>query len=83
VPPASTLVWYSDGLVERRDEDIDVGLARLVTATRAQPLQQQPDQWCESILHALTNGSRIEDDIVLICVRLLGVPAEAPVRPWD
>jgi integral membrane sensor domain MASE1 len=80
VPPASTLVWYSDGLVERRGEDIDVGLARLASAARAQPLQQ-PDQWCESILHALTDHGPIEDDIVLICVRLLREPAEAPVRP--
>jgi integral membrane sensor domain MASE1 len=80
VPPASTLVWYSDGLVERRGEDIDVGLARLVTATRAQPPQQQPDEWCESILHALTDKMRIEDDIVLICVRLLGATVDAPAR---
>ncbi|QWZ08656.1 SpoIIE family protein phosphatase [Nocardioides panacis] len=83
VPPASTLVWYSDGLVERRSEDIDTGLARLVTATRDLPLQQQPDQWCESILHALTDHSHIEDDIVLICVRLLGVHVEAPMSPQD
>ena len=74
-------MWYSDGLVERRGEDIDVGLARLVTATRAQPPQRQPDQWCESILHALTDKMHIEDDIVLICVRLLGAPVEAPGRP--
>jgi integral membrane sensor domain MASE1 len=81
VPPASTLVWYSDGLVERRGEDIDVGLARLITATRAQPLEQPPDRWCGAILRALTDQRHIEDDIVLVCVRLLGAPGETPGRP--
>ena len=29
LPPGDGLVLYSDGLIERRDEDLDVGLARL------------------------------------------------------
>ena len=28
--PGATLLGYTDGLVERRDEDIEIGLARLV-----------------------------------------------------
>ena len=32
--PGSTLLLYTDGLVERRDEDLDQGMARAVTALR-------------------------------------------------
>jgi serine phosphatase RsbU (regulator of sigma subunit) len=32
--PGSTLLLYTDGLVERRDEDLDAGMARATTALR-------------------------------------------------
>ena len=32
LPPGSTLLLYTDGLVERRDEDLDQGMARASTA---------------------------------------------------
>jgi serine phosphatase RsbU (regulator of sigma subunit) len=38
VPPHSTLVAFTDGLVERRDEVVDTGLARLRDAATAQRL---------------------------------------------
>jgi hypothetical protein len=34
-PPATTLLAFTDGLVERRGESIDAGLARLQRAARA------------------------------------------------
>ncbi|MCW2617017.1 MAG: Serine phosphatase RsbU, regulator of sigma subunit, partial [Modestobacter sp.] len=32
--PGSTLLLYTDGLVERRDEDLDQGMARATAALR-------------------------------------------------
>ena len=37
VPPNATLVAFTDGLVERRGESLDAGLARLRNAAAAQP----------------------------------------------
>jgi serine phosphatase RsbU (regulator of sigma subunit) len=37
VPPSATLVAFTDGLVERRGEPLDTGLARLRSAAAAQP----------------------------------------------
>lgn len=39
LPPGAVLVCYTDGLVERRDEVIDTGLARLLKVVRAAPAE--------------------------------------------
>jgi len=75
--PGTTLVWYSDGLVERRGEDLDAGLDRLRRAVQTTALQHPPaDSWCESILESMTSHLAHEDDIVIICVRFFGATAE-------
>ncbi|OEJ23084.1 hypothetical protein AR457_38535 [Streptomyces agglomeratus] len=62
-----TLVMYTDGLIERRDEDIDASLARLTTAL-AQVSTLAPDQLADALLDRLVRGRR--DDIALIVIRL-------------
>ncbi|WP_031487533.1 PP2C family protein-serine/threonine phosphatase [Streptomyces bicolor] len=63
------LVLYTDGLIERRDEDIDVGLARLTDAL-AQHSTRPVEDLADGLLAHLgvTGGSR--DDIALVVVRL-------------
>jgi serine phosphatase RsbU (regulator of sigma subunit)/anti-sigma regulatory factor (Ser/Thr protein kinase) len=64
----SLLVLYSDGLVERRGESIDVGLNRLLERVRACvlcPIDQLADDLLESML-ADSDGS---DDVVLLILR--------------
>ncbi|MDK3256254.1 GAF domain-containing SpoIIE family protein phosphatase [Blastococcus capsensis] len=64
--PGDTLLLYTDGLVERRDEDLDTGLSRLrdtVTALRRLPLEAL----CDAVLAWMTPDGR--DDIALIAVR--------------
>jgi integral membrane sensor domain MASE1 len=88
VPPGSMLVWYSDGLIERRDADLDAGLDRL--AAVASGLDGgAPQSWCDTLMAELTGGQRLLDDVVLVCVRLncasavLGAvrtPARPPTR---
>ncbi|MGY1602502.1 SpoIIE family protein phosphatase [Geodermatophilus sp. SYSU D00815] len=76
VPPGAVLIWYSDGLVERRGADLDAGLARL--AAVAERLDgPRPADWCGGVMRELTGGRRLHDDVVLICLRLEGVPVAA------
>ncbi len=67
--PGDTLVLYTDGLIERRDEDIDTGLARLTSAlSRHRGLA--PGELADTLLADLgvTRGAR--DDIALVVIRL-------------
>lgn len=67
--PDDTLVLYTDGLVERRDEDIDAGLHRL-TGTLARHARAGPEQLADTLLTRLGVADGGRDDIALIVVRL-------------
>ncbi|GHB32410.1 hypothetical protein GCM10010377_23440 [Streptomyces viridiviolaceus] len=64
-----TLVLYSDGLIERRDEDIDTGLARL-TGILARCGHLGPKEIADTLLDRLGLTAGGSDDIVLVVVRL-------------
>jgi hypothetical protein len=67
VPGTATMLSFSDGLVERRGEVIDVGLERLATvagAAAGRPLEQLLDE----VLRGLT-GDGGRDDTVLLGMR--------------
>jgi serine phosphatase RsbU (regulator of sigma subunit) len=66
VPAQATLLAYTDGLVERRDESLDDGLARLQrTATAADlPL----DDLVSNVVHDLLRDDH-EDDTAILGVR--------------
>ena len=67
-----TLVLYTDGLVERRDESLSVGLARLARAAReAARAAAKPDVGDDLITTLLDEGAR--DDVALIVYRCIGV----------
>jgi anti-sigma regulatory factor (Ser/Thr protein kinase) len=74
--PGSTVLLYTDGLVERRGESIDAGLERLRAAATEAP--QEPESLCDRLLEALVDSAP-SDDIALIAVRAL--PHD--VRPLD
>ncbi|SNS21676.1 Serine phosphatase RsbU, regulator of sigma subunit [Geodermatophilus saharensis] len=66
--PGTTLLLYTDGLVERRDADLDAGLARLLAA--AVDLAGLPaGEVCDTVLARLAPDRA--DDVALLGLRVL------------
>jgi serine phosphatase RsbU (regulator of sigma subunit) len=73
----STLLLYTDGLVERRDQGFDDGIAllgRALAELRELPLEAV----CDALLERLL-PERAEDDVALVAVRL--APDDRPATP--
>ena len=66
--PGSTVLFYTDGLTERRGESIDTGAATLL-ATLRELDSSDLDRLCDDILARLLPRQG-EDDVALIAVRL-------------
>ncbi|MEU7939840.1 SpoIIE family protein phosphatase [Microbispora bryophytorum] len=67
LPPHSTLLLYTDGLVERRGEDLGEGLERLRRC--AEPLAREPlGRFCDELLTRMPMAG--EDDVAMIAVRV-------------
>ncbi|WP_425274764.1 PP2C family protein-serine/threonine phosphatase [Streptomyces viridosporus] len=67
--PGATVVLHTDGLIERRGEDIDTGLLRLAEALR-RPRTQEPEALAGIVLRELLPPGGATDDTALILVRL-------------
>ncbi|OXM53170.1 PP2C family protein-serine/threonine phosphatase [Amycolatopsis alba] len=65
LPPGGSLVFYTDGLVERRDQLIDLGLQRLVDVVTP----EQPGVVCARVMAALVGATPAQDDIALLAAR--------------
>ncbi|MFJ9566338.1 PP2C family protein-serine/threonine phosphatase [Streptomyces fuscichromogenes] len=80
LPPGSTLVLYTDGLVERRAHGIDPGietLGRAVAALGAAELEDL-DACAEALLRPLLRDSERDDDV---CLLLCHIPHDDPDAP--
>ncbi|MGX1950984.1 PP2C family protein-serine/threonine phosphatase [Streptomyces sp. CB02115] len=64
-----TLVLYTDGLIERRGEDIDIGLDHLREALGGMT-ECTPDQLADALLERLGVAGGGGDDVALVIVRL-------------
>jgi sigma-B regulation protein RsbU (phosphoserine phosphatase) len=65
---SSHLLLYTDGLIERRKEDLDRGLARLKSVARTAP--QDPELFCDAILEGMIGNRTMTDDVALVVVAL-------------
>ncbi|GHJ34898.1 SpoIIE family protein phosphatase [Streptomyces sp. TS71-3] len=73
LPQGATVVFFTDGLVERPGESIDVGMASLA-ATAARSVRSALDELCQTLADQhLGDG---HDDIAILALRI-------PARPHD
>ncbi len=77
LPDGAVLLFYSDGLIERRGHALDEGLERLRAAAVSGP--RDPERLVDHVLERLIGDDERRDDVVLLAVRRLPV---AP-RPLD
>ena len=73
VAPGTTLLLYTDGLVERRGETLDAGLARIADAARRHSAAR-PERLVRHLLDDVLGDSDQPDDVAVIAVRVLPPP---------
>ncbi|MFF5805167.1 SpoIIE family protein phosphatase [Streptomyces sp. NPDC012746] len=79
LPEGSTLVLYTDGLVEDRHRDIDVTLDQL-SRILADP-DRAPEETCQAVIDAMA-PEHPADDIALLVARTRTLPADR-LATWD
>lgn len=79
VPEGSQLVFYTDGLVESRTHDIDVGLERLRTVL-SHP-GRSPEETCRAVLRGMLPADSA-DDIALLVARTHALPGDR-IAEWN
>ncbi|MFI9306870.1 SpoIIE family protein phosphatase [Streptomyces triculaminicus] len=79
LPEGSSLALYTDGLIEDRTRDIDVGL-EILARTLAQP-GRSPQKMCDAVLGALL-PARQADDIALVIARTRCLEADL-IATWE
>ena len=73
--PGDSILLYTDGLVERRRETIDLGLERLREALASGP--DDLEELCSHILARAPGDTDVQDDAALLAARLVTEPAGA------
>ncbi len=74
IAPGTSVVLYTDGLVERRGESLDEGLDRLVEVAAACE-DRTPEPMASALLRGLVPGGAL-DDVAVVVVRLAPAPLE-------
>ena len=79
IPPGSTLLLYTDGLIERRGQTLDDGLQQLLS-TVAEHAGEDLAGLCDGIVERLVPGAG-EDDVAIVAVRPRPAPRSRTTRP--
>jgi PAS domain S-box-containing protein len=69
IPRGSTLILYTDGLVEDRETDVDAGVARLCALVAGHDPALGVSRLCDRLLDELLTGPRT-DDAAVVAVRI-------------
>ncbi len=73
LPAGSTLMLFTDGLVERKHESIDIGIARAANVL-AGKTALPPDAVGEAVLRELAPAAGYDDDVAMVIYRHQGAP---------
>jgi sigma-B regulation protein RsbU (phosphoserine phosphatase) len=68
VPAGATIYFFTDGVVERRGEHLDLGLERL----RRAATPGSPHRGCTSIVSQLVGDAQLDDDFAVLAVHVRG-----------
>ena len=80
--PGSTLLLYTDGLIERRGRTLDVGIDRLADELRRRRREQLPEL-VAGLAATLLADEQTSDDVCLLAFSLAGVESFAHELPAD
>nr|WP_265737500.1 SpoIIE family protein phosphatase [Actinacidiphila soli] len=80
LPDGSLLALYTDGLVEARERDIDIGMRQLGSTLAAQP-HRPLEALCSAVIEALPTQSP-SDDVTLLVARTRSLSPVQTVS-WD
>ncbi|MFL5908640.1 MAG: SpoIIE family protein phosphatase [Solirubrobacterales bacterium] len=69
--PGESLLLYTDGLIERRGEQLTEGEKALAAA--AQSARGNPEAMCQEIITQLTGNGEIADDIAMLATQVIGM----------
>ena len=78
LPAGSMLVLYTDGLIERRGESLDVGLDRLAASLRT--ASAGVEDVADTLLRDFLADDAPADDVALLCVGVRGPDATLRLR---
>jgi signal transduction histidine kinase/DNA-binding response OmpR family regulator/anti-sigma regulatory factor (Ser/Thr protein kinase) len=78
LPPGSLLLLYTDGLIERRSEPLDVGFARLTAAAEGCAMLPAGES-CKALVSQMAPAQGYADDVAIIAVRPAGTTAASHV----
>jgi PAS domain S-box-containing protein len=89
IAPGTTVLVYTDGLVERRQESLDVGLRRLAR-TAVSLSSREPEALADGLVELMLDDPAPLDDVAVVAVRLIPEPLcgrsalhrDAPREVW-
>lgn len=67
VPPGTMVAFYTDGLVEHRERDVDVGIDQLVTTLTRR--SGSLESLCDGVIEDMRPGAGYDDDVALLLAR--------------
>jgi serine phosphatase RsbU (regulator of sigma subunit) len=77
LPRRATLLAYTDGVIERRDQVIDEGIDRLAQAFRSADPGLSADELANMLIREVAVVTAADDDIALLVLRLPALSATA------
>jgi serine phosphatase RsbU (regulator of sigma subunit) len=84
LPAHATLLAYTDGVIERRDQVIDEGIERLESAFASADPSLAAGELADKLIHEVAEVTAADDDVALFVMRFLGSPvAPEKERPAD